>query len=41
MDFFQVREKSGYFNFSQRNLEKVVKGREKSGNLRIIKKVHC
>ena len=23
-DFFEVREKSGYFNFSQRNFEKVV-----------------
>ena len=37
--FFQVREKSGNFNFSQRNFEKVVKVREKSGNLRIFKKV--
>ena len=40
-NFFQVREKSGNFNFSQGNLEKVVKVREKSGNLRIFKKVHC
>ena len=32
MNFFQVREKSGNFNFSQGNLEKVVKVREKSGN---------
>ena len=31
-------EKSGNFNFSQGNLEKVVKVREKSGNLRIFKK---
>ena len=38
---FQVREKSWNFNFSQGNLEKVVKVREKSGNLRIFKKVHC
>ena len=38
---FQVREKLGNFNFSQENLEKVVKVREKSGNLRIFKKVHC
>ena len=37
-NFFQVREKSGNFNFSQGNLEKVVKVREKSGNLRIFKK---
>ena len=29
------------FNFSQGNLEKVVKVREKSGNLRIFKKVNC
>ena len=29
--FFQVREKSGNFNFSQGNVEKVVKVREKSG----------
>ena len=27
-NFFQVREKSGNFNFSQGNLEKVVKVRE-------------
>ena len=40
-NFFQVREKSGNFNFSQGNLEMVVKVREKSGNLRIFKKVHC
>ena len=31
-NFFQVREKSGNFNLSQGNLEKVVKVREK-GNL--------
>ena len=30
-NFFQVREKSVNFNFSQGNLEKVVKVREKSG----------
>ena len=35
---FQVREKSWNFNFSQGKLEKVVKVREKSGNLRIFKK---
>ena len=40
-DFFQVREKSGNFNFSQGNFENVAKVREKSGNLRIFKKVHC
>ena len=39
--FFQVREKSGNFNVSHGNLEKVVKVREKSGNMRIFKKVHC
>ena len=38
-NFFQVREKSGNFNFSQGNYEKVVKVMEKSGNLRIFKKV--
>ena len=36
--FFQVREKSRNFNFSQGNLEKLVKVREKSGNLRMLKK---
>ena len=35
MNFFQVREKSGNFNFSQGNLEKMIKVRE---NLRSLKK---
>ena len=35
--FFQVRKKSGNFTFSQGNLEKLVKVREKTGNLRIFK----
>ena len=37
-NFFQVREKSGNFNFSQGNLEKMIKVREKSGNLRSFPK---
>ena len=36
--FFQVREKSGNFFFSQGNLEKMIKVREKSGNLKSFKK---
>ena len=36
--FFQVREKSGNFNFSQGNLENIIKVREKSGNLRSLQK---
>ena len=36
--FLQVREKSGNFNFSQGNLEKMIKVREKSGNLRSLQK---
>ena len=35
MKFFQVREKSGNFFASQRNLERTWKVREKSGNLKI------
>ena len=38
MNFFQVKEKSGNFNFSQGNLEKSGKSQ---GNLRIFKKVNC
>ena len=34
-DFFQVREKSGSFMDGQGNLEKNLKVREKSGNLKI------
>ena len=41
MKFFPGQEKVREFQFSQGNLEKVVKVREKSGNLRIFKKVHC
>ena len=41
INFFIVREKSGNFNFSQGNLEKVRKPGEKSGNSTIFKKVHC
>ena len=37
-NFFQVREKSGNFNFSQGNLEKMMKVRKKSGNLRRFQK---
>ena len=33
--FFQVREKSGNFDLTQGNLEKMAKVREKSGNLEI------
>ena len=36
--FFQVREKSGNFNFCQGNLEKMKKVREKSGNFRSVQK---
>ena len=35
MIFFQVREKSGNFDLSQGNLEKMGKVREKSGNFKI------
>ena len=38
MNFFQVREKLGNFNFSQGNLDKMIKVREKSGNLRSFQK---
>ena len=37
-NFFQVREKSGNFNFSQGNLEKVVKVTEKSGKFENFQK---
>ena len=37
--FFQVREKTGNFNFSQGNFEKMIKVREKSGNLGIFPKM--
>ena len=37
-NFFQVSEKSGNFNFSQGNLEKMIKVREKSGNSRSFQK---
>ena len=36
---FQVREKSGIFIFSQGNLEKMKKVREKSGNFKNFKKI--
>ena len=34
-DFFHVREKSGNFDMSQVNIEKMGKVRERSGNLKI------
>ena len=35
MNFFQVREKLGNFVACQGNFERALKGREKSGNLKI------
>ena len=37
-NFFQVREKSGNFDMSQGNLEKMQKDREKSGNFKFLLK---
>ena len=37
-NFFQFREKSGNFDMSQRNLEKMQKAREKSGNFKFLLK---
>ena len=38
---YRSGKKSGNFSFSQGKFEKMIKVREKSGNLRSSKKVHC